>query len=46
MKKYRLNEDKLLRNVWILSTVISLGVLVYKVATCGIAWVSTIGYFG
>ena len=46
MKKYRLNEDKLLRNVCILSTVISLGVLVYKVATCGIAWISTIGYFG
>lgn len=46
MKKYRFNEDKLLRNVCILSTVISAGVLVYKVATCGIAWISTIGYFG
>jgi len=46
MKKYRLNEDKLLRNVCILSTVISVGAFVYKVATCGIAWVSTCGYFG
>lgn len=46
MKKYRLNEEKLLRNVWVLSTVVLVGLLVYKVATCGIAWISTIGYFG
>jgi len=46
MKKYRINEEKVLRNIAILSTIISAGVLVYKVATCGIAWISTIGYFG
>ena len=46
MKKYRFNEDKFLRNFTILSTVVSVGLLVYKVATCGIAWLSTIGYFG
>ena len=46
MKKYRLNEDKLLRNVCILSTVVTVGVIVYKVATCGISFFSTIGYFG
>lgn len=46
MKKYRLNEDKLLRNVFILSTVVSVGVIVYKVANCGISFFSTIGYFG
>ena len=46
MKKYRFNEDKLLRNVCILSTVVTVGVIVYKVATCGISFFSTIGYFG
>lgn len=46
MKKYRLNEDKLLRNVCILSTVISAGVLIYKIVTHGISFMSTIGYFG
>lgn len=46
MKKYRLNEDKLLRNVFILSTVVTIGIVVYKVATCGISFFSTIGYFG
>lgn len=46
MKKYRLNDDKLLRNVFILSTLLTVGVIVYKVATCGVAWISTCGYFG
>ena len=46
MKKYKLNEDKLLRNVCILSTVVTVGVIVYKVTTCGVAWISTCGYFG
>ena len=46
MKKYRLNKGKLLRNVFILSTVVTVGVVFYKVATCGISFFSTIGYFG
>lgn len=46
MKKYKFNEDKFLRNFVILSTVVTVGILVYKVANCGIAWISTIGYFG
>lgn len=46
MKKYRFNEDKFLRNITILGNVVTVGILVYKVATCGIAWISTIGYFG
>ena len=46
MKKYRLNEDKLLRNIVVLSSIVSIGMLVYKIATCGIAWISTCGYFG
>ncbi len=46
MKKYRFNSDKLFRNFTILSAIVTTGILVYKIATCGIAWVSTIGYFG
>jgi hypothetical protein len=44
--KYKFNEEKFLRNFSILSTLITVGLLVYKVANCGIAWISTIGYFG
>ena len=46
MKKYKLNEDKLLRNIFILGTVATVGIIIYKVATCGVAWISTCGYFG
>jgi hypothetical protein len=46
MKKYRLNKDKLLRNIVVISSIMSIGMLVYKVATCGVAWISTCGYFG
>ena len=45
MKKYRFNPDKLLRNIAILSGVITAGLLVYKVATQGIGWISTIRIF-
>lgn len=44
--KYRFNEEKFLKNFAIFSTGLSIGILVYKIATCGIAWISTIGYFG
>ena len=46
MKKYKFNEDKLLRNIAIFSSGLAIGMLVYKIATCGIAWISTCGYFG
>lgn len=46
MKKYRFNEEKFLKNVTIFSTGLTIGILVYKVASCGIAWISTIGYLG
>lgn len=42
MKKYRFNEDKLLRNIVVVSSIMSIGMLVYKVATCGISFISTI----
>ncbi len=46
MKRYKFNEEKFLRNIAIFSSGLSIGILVYKVASCGIAWISTIGYFG
>ena len=44
--KYKFNEDKLLRNIAIFSSGLTIGMLVYKIATCGISFMSTIGYFG
>ena len=46
MKKYRLNKDKLFRNFIILSNVVAIGMFIHKIATCGISFFSTIGYFG
>ena len=46
MKRYRINEDKLLRNIAIISGLASGVALIVKVATCGISWISTIGYLG
>ena len=44
-KKWRLNKDKAFRNFVILVTVIATGILIYKIATNGISFISTIGYF-
>ena len=46
MKKYRFNKDKLFRNFIVLSNVITIGLVIHKIATCGISFISTIGYFG
>lgn len=46
MKKYKFNEEKFLRNFTIFNSGLAIGILVFKVASCGIAWISTIGYFG
>lgn len=43
--KYKFNEEKFLRNMVGLSTVISVGIVVYKIATCGISFMSTIRIF-
>lgn len=43
---YKLNKDKLFRNFVVLSTLFSVGLLVYKIGNEGISWMSTIGYFG
>ena len=42
MKKYRFNEDKLLRNIAIISTAFSLGMLVQKVMLLGFSCLTTI----
>ena len=44
-KKWRFNKDKAFKNFVILVTVIATGILIYKIATNGISFISTIGYF-
>ncbi|MEE1143587.1 MAG: hypothetical protein U0L22_08150 [Bacteroidales bacterium] len=46
MKKYKFNEEKFLKNFAIFSSGVTIGILIYKIATCGIAWMSTTGLFG
>lgn len=43
-KKLKFNKDKAFNNFVILITVILTAILIYKVATQGIGWISTIGY--
>lgn len=45
-RKMRFNPDKAFRNFVILASILTIGILIYKIATNGIAWLSTIGYFG
>jgi len=45
-RKMRFNPDKAFRNFTILASVLTIGFLIYKIATCGISFISTIGYFG
>lgn len=44
-KKWKWNKDKAFKNFVILVTVIATGLLIYKIATSGISFISTIGYF-
>jgi len=46
MKKWRWNKDKAFRNFVALATIVTTIMFIVKVATCGIAWISTTGYFG
>jgi hypothetical protein len=46
MKKYRWNKDKAFNNFVVLSTGVAIGMMIYKIMNEGIAWISTIGYFG
>ena len=45
-RKMRFNPDKAFRNFVILSSAITIGFIVYKIATNGIAWISTTGLLG
>lgn len=45
-RKMRFNPDKAFRNFTILASVLTTGILIYKIATNGIAWMSTCHYFG
>ena len=44
-KKWRLNKEKAFRNFVILITIITTVLLINKIATNGISFISTIGYF-
>lgn len=46
MKKMKFNPDKAFANFVILAHIGTISYFIYKVATCGISWMSTIGYFG
>lgn len=43
-KKFKINWNKVERNLFILVTGIVLGILIHKISTNGIDWMSTIGY--
>lgn len=45
-RKMKFNSDKAFRNFVIAITIITTGILIYKIATTGIGFMSTIGYFG
>lgn len=44
-RKMRFNPDKAFRNFVILASVITIGILTYKIATNGISFISTIRIF-
>lgn len=45
-RKMRFNPDKAFRNFVILANVITIGFVIYKIATCGIGFISTTGLLG
>ena len=45
-RKMRFNLDKAFRNFAIFTTGLTIGILIYKIATNGISFISTIGYLG
>lgn len=44
-RKMKFNPDKAFRNFVILVNIITIGFTIYKIATNGISFFSTIGYF-
>jgi hypothetical protein len=45
MKKWRINWKTVARNLFILMNIVLLGILIHKISTNGIGFISTIGYF-
>lgn len=45
-RKWRINWNTVERNLFILLNIIVIGILIHKISTEGIGWISTIGYFG
>lgn len=45
MKKFRINKEKVFRNIIILLNIATIAILIYIVKTKGISFFSTIGYF-
>ena len=45
-RKMRFNSDKAFRNLVILANIITIGLFIYKIATCGISFISTTGLLG
>lgn len=45
-RKMKFNSDKAFRNFVILISIISIGILIYKIATQGIVWLSPTGLLG
>lgn len=45
-RKMRFNSDKAFRNFVILASVLTTVFLIYKIATCGISFISTTGLLG
>ena len=41
-QKYRFNEDKLLRNIAIISTIITGAILIHKISVLGLSCLTTI----
>ena len=45
MKKFKINKEKVFRNIVIVLNIIVIGIIIYTIKTEGISFFSTIGYF-
>ena len=45
MKKFKINKEKVFRNIVIVLNIIVIGIIIYTIKTKGISFFITIGYF-
>lgn len=45
MKKFKINKEKVFRNIVIVLNIIVIGIIIYTIKSKGISFFSTIGYF-